>query len=550
MPHSIEHMEHPKADRVPRRQRVSHQIVTHTLTSDWVDLDLSVETTEIPVRSPEGRFVLPEAHNAYGDIIVRKRQVDTTFETTADIWNHFRVTIGVFPTYDFPIPIQVGFDPDFLGEYHPFFYSTLPPACEQEEESLEAVFPPWAIFRNVFIPPPPAEQIATLLIVVNWRGVRRINNEIDYGCDGTAEVQIELAYETSTTVIDPEALDEPLDLWGEDVSQNVVFLPTVPRRDHIEYNSQPRTIGFFQDRAVDTPIPGRHFIPKGFMELFSAHKTRMVDEEPVFTNAVTKIVRSAWTTLTADSEGVTQLRIEGIPVLPGTGNTRGTIIVRIAGVDVSDVQPTHYFFVRFGAEDTDDSYDIPAGRDFPEHDFYPFFLRHTTTRDCDVLEQALERAYPPKAIFDNVTGPEDGPWDLVMSLKWQGVGGFYGNCGSQRRMAQIELQYQVFEGPKTPTEVCKHSYASVVIGSDGFARGLFCSKHDPINVQRAQKNHWAHPFVNRGTADFSEPVDGQRDFSISQQVPPGMCALIGALHAPLWTEMLFYSERQICRRII
>lgn len=537
-------MAYPKADRVPRKQRVTHQTRMITLTSEWEALRDQYFWTSVSLLSGDP-FALPGSHNPYGNITVRIKNVDTS--GTENVRN-FMVRIGSRTPYMILNEFHwAGF---VLTEHHPFFYQA-ESACGDVvvEEILEAAYPPRAIFDNAVSLADPENLVLHVWIYPS--SFPRPDPNIDFGCEegGRAEVQIELTYRVSTTIIDPVVLDEPLDLWGEDISQNIVSLPAVPRRDHIEFGSRPRMIGFSEDRAYDAPIPGRHFIPKGFMEPFSGHKTRMVDEIPVFTNAVTKTVGSVWTELTSDPEGVTQLLIEGIPAIPGAGNMRGTIIVRLIGVDVSDApeNAAHYFFVRIGAEGADDSYDIPAGSDFPGYDFYPFFLRHTEVRDCGNLEKLLERAYPAKAIFDNVTGPEDGPWDLSVFLRWQGPEGFYGNCGSDPRLAQVLVRYEVFEGPETPAEVCKHSYASIVIGSDGFARGLFCSQHDPINVQRAQENHWAHPFVNRGTVDHSEAVDGQRDFSVSWLVPPGLCAFLGAYHAPRWTEVLLFSERQICQ---
>lgn len=529
-------MEYPKADRVPRRTKVVSETRTVTIASDWQVLNRLDALTQLIVFRPAD-FALPNSSNANGSLTVRIKNVHTVENI-----HHFRIAIGTgFDSYE--IPNEFGLEAINLS-YHPFFYRTEPPACGVEkEETIERAYPPSAIFQNALSLP--GHEDIVLFVDLTFRGYDRPDPAIDYGCEGTPEGRIELTYEVGTSAIETE--DVGLDLWGEDVCQNIVFLPAIPRRDHPEFNSGPRMIGFSQDRAVDTPIPGQHPIPKGFMELFSAHRTRMVEEEPAFTNAVTHTVRSPWVSLTPDPEGMTPLLIEGIPAIPGTGNTRGTIVARIRGVDTSIVG--HHFFVRFGAEDNADSYDIPTDSDHPEFEFFPFFSLVTPQRRCTELQQTLDRAYPPRAVFDNATGAADGPWNLIVALRWQGPGGFYGDCAGVEPMAQIELQYQVFEGPETSTEVCKHSYASVVIGSDGFARGFFCSKQDFIHVQKNQENHYAHPFVNRGTADFSEPTDGQKDFSVSQQVPPGMCGFIGAYHAPRWTELLFYSRRQVCREI-
>lgn len=538
MAKSIENMQHPEADRVPRRQQVTYQEHTHTISSrssysDWTPLGLfATISTVVPLYRPEGGFVLPKAHNPRGDIKLYIRGVDTSLPL-----HHFFVTLGSGPL-EYTIERQPG-DPESMPG-HPFFQQS-GTGCEDRDEAVEGAYPPSAISDNAMDSPFVPDQI--MVVVLDWRGPAT-----GYGCGfDVAEVIVELTYKTDSSTLEPEPLDDPLDLWDEDVCSNVVFLPAIPRRDHDELGKQPRRIGFLEDRGTLVPIPGGHFIPEGFMELFSAHKTRMVDEKPAFTDVATHAASSIWTTLTSDPEGVTLLSIEGIPMIPAAGNIRGNIIVRVSGIDVSYAQPHHHFFVRFGAGDTDDSYDIATDSDHPEFDFFPFFYRYTEERFCGNLEQLLESAYPPSAIFDNVTENEEGSWNLTMALKWQGPGGYYGDCLPQNARAQIELVYQVFEGPETPTEVCKHSYASVVIGSDGFARGLFCSRHDYIQVQRNQENHWAHPFVNRGTADLSEDEDGQRDFSVSRRVPPGMCAFIGAYHAPRWTELSYYSQRQVCR---
>lgn len=533
-----ERMEFPKADRVPRLQRIFYVETEHTLESDWTPLgprDIDYFTT-LKLFVTSGELVLPDDHNRRGDITVSIRGVDTRPATVTT----FFVGVGSTTVSQYLIPR----DPDVPTNPLHFFENYDKGCAAIQVQTVEGAYPPSAIYRNVLDNPDSPGIV--LHVVLLWRGP-----QTGYGCDeDTSEAKVELRYWTDSTVVEPEVLDEPLDLWDENVCTNVVYLPAIPRRDHPEFGEQPRRIGFLQDREAETGIPGMHHIPENFLELFSAHRTRMVEEEPAFTNAITRIARSAPQTLSTDSDRVTRFLITGIPVIPTTGNLRGAILVYINGVDVSEAQPTHYFHVRFGAVDNETSYDIPAGSALPEFEFFPFFYRHTTERDCNLQAQFLQSAYPPRAIFDNVTEAADGTWALVVSLKWQGPAGFFGQCGELDHNAQIELHYQVFEGPETPTEVCKHSYASVVIGADGFARGLFCSKSDFLLVREMQENHFAHAFVNRGTVDFSEPVDGQKDFSVSQQVPPGMCGFIGGYHAPRWTELLFYSRRPVCREIL
>ena len=99
-------------------------------------------------------------------------------------------------------------------------------------------------------------------------------------------------------------------------------------------------------------------------------------------------------------------------------------------------------------------------------------------------------------------------------------------------------------------EVCKPSFASMVVAPDGFAKGYFCSKPEVLAPRRFQQNHFAMPFVQVGENDTTDPAPLQRDFSVSQQVPQGFCGFIGAYHAPRWTELLYYSRREICRGIL
>lgn len=99
-------------------------------------------------------------------------------------------------------------------------------------------------------------------------------------------------------------------------------------------------------------------------------------------------------------------------------------------------------------------------------------------------------------------------------------------------------------------EVCKHSYASMVVSPDGYARGYFCSNPESLSPRAFQQNHYGHPFVQMGENDEVEPTPLQKDFSVSQQIPRGMCAFIGSYHAPRWTELLYYSHREICEAIV
>lgn len=104
----------------------------------------------------------------------------------------------------------------------------------------------------------------------------------------------------------------------------------------------------------------------------------------------------------------------------------------------------------------------------------------------------------------------------------------------------------VDEDGSASAEVCKHRFASMVIAPDGYARGYFCSKPEVFTSREFQQNHYAHPFVQMGENDTSAPTPLQQDFSVSQQVPKGFCAFIGAYHAPRWTELLYYSRREVC----
>ncbi len=108
----------------------------------------------------------------------------------------------------------------------------------------------------------------------------------------------------------------------------------------------------------------------------------------------------------------------------------------------------------------------------------------------------------------------------------------------------------VEEAASASEEVCKPSYASMVIAPDGYAKGYYCSQPESLDPRRFQQNHYAHPFVQMGANDTTGPSPLEKDWPVSREVPKGFCGFIGAYHAPRWTELLYYSRREICGGIL
>ncbi len=82
-------------------------------------------------------------------------------------------------------------------------------------------------------------------------------------------------------------------------------------------------------------------------------------------------------------------------------------------------------------------------------------------------------------------------------------------------------------------EVCRHHHGKMRLGSDGFARPVFCSLSVAGLPNNFQKTTAPLPYIQHG-------------FDPNGQIEPGFAAMLGAYHAPWWTEAVFHTSPQVC----